>query len=68
MRWQWELVDQWIVENGYRVILKPRESGAHLIDVVLEKDRMNLILNKVLSTCWSSSELTAYLNTMLAAD
>ncbi|MCE5284987.1 MAG: hypothetical protein LLG02_03945 [Pelosinus sp.] len=64
---QWELFDQWKVNNSYRVIFKPRESGAHLVDVTLECNNINEIIAEVLRVRRTSGELMSYLNKTIAA-
>lgn len=64
---QWELFDQWQVNNSYRVIFKPRESGAHLVDVTLQKSNINEVIREVLGARRTSGELMSYLNKMVAA-
>lgn len=66
MSCQWELFDQWRVNNSYRLIFKPRESGAHLVDVTLENRNINEIIAEVLQARWTLGELMAYLNKMIA--
>jgi hypothetical protein len=60
---RWEILDCWVVAGyNYRVILKPRTTRAHLIDITLETSNIHALLEEVVNAFWTSQELMVYLD------
>ena len=62
LKCQWELFDYWMIDNSHRVIFKPRNSGAHLVDITLEGNDISEIIDEVLRLEWTTGELMEHLN------
>lgn len=58
---QWVLLDKWVVDDGQRMIFKPKKSS-HLVDVILTNEQADQIIAEVTGNLWTHQELLDFLN------
>ena len=58
----WEALASWRVDNHYRVMLRSRERGSHLVDVALSAEIYCTVMEQVMASEWTKKELIQFLN------